>query len=153
MVPFSSINRIWAPLSIGTLFLCLAISTGCSGNQAVLQSGRQSPTPASIENKLDSFESDLNQMKTAGFTWLYVVRRRDGAPLDTEDKNLLRAATGDANRRVLSDSGRAVIVGSNYAASLAGIDSLKTRFDVADLSPPPTPTPQSVEYSNTQPST
>jgi len=64
--------------------------------------------------------------------------------LNAEDKALIRSGTAEANRRVVSDGGQAVIVGSNYEASVAAIETLKPRFDVTDLStgkPPATEQP------------
>ena len=113
-------------------------SVACGANQGVLESGKGTPGPAATA-RVDTFESDIADVKRAGFTWLFVIRRRDGGILDTADKALVRDATAQANRRVLSDEGKAIIVGSNFKDGITGIEGLKKQFDVADLSPPPTP--------------
>jgi hypothetical protein len=125
-----------------SIVLAAFIATGCGPNEGVLRSGKESPSQA-VAREVDgpSFESELAEIRNANFTWLYVVRRRDGGILNGEDKALVRQHTTDANRRVLSDEGKAVIIGSNYSITVEGVGILKERFEVLDLSPPPAPKP------------
>ena len=111
----------------------LIAGASCGANEGVLQSGKETPGPTA-EAKAATFESDLADVKRADFNWLYVIRRRDGGILIGEDKARIRVATGDANRRVLTDEGKAIIVGSNYEASVPAIDKLKAQYEVTDLS-------------------
>ena len=120
------------------LAAAVAVTANCGANPAVLESGKGSPVPTAAA-KVDTFDSDLADVKRADFTWIYVIRRRDGGVLDTADKAKVRNATGQANRRVVSDEGRAIIVGSNFREGNAGIETLKKDLDVTDLSPPPSP--------------
>ena len=116
------------------------VSFGCGANEGVLQSGRESPTPAAptgVAANVDPFEREMAEVQEAKFTWLYVVRRRDGGILNSEDKAFVRQHTTDANRRVVADGGKAVIIGSNYSITADGAQILKQRFDVTDLSTPP----------------
>lgn len=121
--------------------LLAAGGTGCGANETVLQSGKATPGSASGSPTLPTFESELTEIKTAGFDWLYVIRRRDGGVLDSNDKATIKTATQEANRRVLADEGKAILVGSNYEASAAAIDPLRGRFDVSDISTGPGPSP------------
>ena len=125
---------------------CVAaiLFSGCGANDSVLRSGKETPAPPVVETQADLFARDLADVKGANFFWIYVIRRRDGGILNAEDKALIRSGTAEANRRVVSDGGQAVIVGSNYEASVAAIETLKPRFDVTDLStgkPPATEQP------------
>ena len=126
------------------LFVSL-FGSGCGANENILRSGKESPTPPFVETKADSFEADLANMKAADFIWLYVIRRKDGGILDGEDKAAVRAVTKDANRRIVSDGGKAILIGSNYGVSAAGVQALKERIDLTDLSlfeqTGPTPSP------------
>lgn len=121
------------------------IAASCGANPTVLNSGKSTPGPTATA-RVETFETDLEDIRRAGFEWLFVIRRRDGAALDAADKAVIRDATAQANRRVLSDEGKAIIVGSNFKEGITGIEQLKKQFDVADLSPPPTPgsSPQDV---------
>ncbi len=116
------------------LLLPIALAVGaCSPNEDVLRSG-VTPSPPPAGEVVDTFESDLEDVRRVQFYWLYVIRRRDGGILDSDDKAVVRTATAQANRRVLSDGERAIIVGSNFEVSVAGIDTLKKSYDVTDLS-------------------
>jgi hypothetical protein len=126
--------RKMTPNRLVIVCLLSAAAASCGANEGVLHSGKQSPAPPANESRVEPFEQDLADVKAANFTWLYVIRRRDGGILDAEDKAFLRKGTAESNRRVVSDGGKAVIVGSNYEASVAGVETLKARFDVTDLS-------------------
>jgi hypothetical protein len=132
------------------LALVMASLAACGdGNQAIMESGKRSPTPPAEPRPATSeYENNLAEMRSAGFSWVFIIRRRDGGEFNTEDRNMIRAATTDANRRVMTDGGKAVIVGSNFAASLPGIESLKGRFEITDLSPAPSPQQPPSEKAN-----
>jgi len=119
------------------LSFAVLVSFGCGANEGVMRSGRESPTPAAVAGNVDPFEREMAEIQEAKFTWLYVVRRRDGGILSSEDKAFVKQHTTDANRRVVADGGKAVIIGSNYSITADGAQILKQRFDVADLSTPP----------------
>jgi hypothetical protein len=119
------------------LSLAALVSFGCGANEGVMRSGRESPTPPAVVANVDPFEREMTEIKEAKFTWLYVVRRRDGGILNSEDKAFVRQNTADANRRVMADGGKAVSIGSNYSITADGAQILKQRFEVTDLSTPP----------------
>ena len=74
-------------------------------------------------------------MHTAGFTFVYVLRRKDGGSLDAEDRSVIKLQTDDANRRVAADDGRAFLVGSNFQIPAKNMTALYGRFAIEDLSP------------------
>jgi hypothetical protein len=121
---------------IALIFCLISIGTSCGANEGVLTSGKATPGPTA-EAKPDTFESDLAEVRKADFTWMYVIRRRDGGELDTKDKDLIRTATAQSNRRVLSDEGKAIIVGSNFEQVNTDIGTLKKQFEVTDMSTGP----------------
>ena len=136
-------EHIWA-----LLLIAAAISIGCRANETVLQSGKETPVASNGGTPKSDFESDLDAMRSAGFTFIYVLRRRDGAPMDAEDRGVIRTNTVDMNRRVSADDGRAFIIGSNYQLPSANHTALTARFAIQDLSPPPTSTPATNTNAN-----
>ena len=130
------------------LLLAAAISIGCRANETVLQSGKETPRVSNAGTPKSDFDSDLDGMRSAGFNFIYVLRRKDGAPMETEDRGVIRTNTVDMNRRVSADDGRAFIIGSNYQLPPANHSALVARFEIQDLSPPPTPTPAVNTNSN-----
>jgi hypothetical protein len=91
----------------------------CTPNQRIMQdsANRSLPpietgTPAS---QMSDLEKDLKAMQDAQFLFVYVLRRKDGAPLNADDKRYAgQVIPQEMNRRVVSDQGRAVVIGSNF---------------------------------------
>lgn len=76
-------------------------------------------------------------MRTADFNFIYIFRRKDGAPLDAADKKT--AADNippEVNRRKVIEEGKAVIIGSNYRLPADNFKALTSRFAVEDFSKP-----------------
>lgn len=79
----------------------------------------------------------MDEIRTADFIFVYVLRRKDGGKIDAEDRRIIKLQTGDANRRVAADDDRAIIIGSNYQLPEKNMRILYERFAVDDQSPPP----------------
>ena len=86
---------------------------------------------------LNSLEQEIRSMQTADFNFIYIFRRKDGAPLDAADK---KAASDnlppEVNRRKVIEDGKAVIIGSNYRLPPENFEALKSRFAIEDHSKP-----------------
>ena len=120
------------------LILILVLFTcSCGANEGILRSGKETPAPANAGSDKTPFAKDLEAMQTAGFTFIYVLRRKDGGTIDAEDRGVIKLNTADANRRVAADDGRAFIVGSNFPISAKNIMALYDRFAVENYSQPP----------------
>ena len=87
-------------------------------------------------------------MRTAGFSYVYILRRKDGGPLDSDDKAIIRQTTYEANRRVAADDGRAVIIGSNYDATPENIKPLMDRFAVETVTYAPAANANTAQPAN-----
>lgn len=121
------------------LSLITALFSGCGANENILKSGKETPSPVNAVSPRSSFEQDLESMHTAKFMFVYVIRRKDGKPIDAEDRSVIKVQTKDMNRRLSSDDDKAFIIGSNYQLPAANIAVLRDRFAFEDLSPgPPT---------------
>lgn len=120
----------------------LALLIGCGPNQRIIQSGNENP-PANLFSRnvspaVSNFEKDIESMRTAEYSYVYVYRRTDGGPLDAEDKAFLSAnIPSEVNRRILSDEGKAVIIGSNFLIPEETKKTLGQRFAVEDRSANP----------------
>ena len=118
------------------------LHSGCAANEAILKSNTasepvQTSQPANTEPSESSYERDIEAMRTADFDYIFVLRRKDGAKMDADDRAVVRAVTEEANRRSLSDDGKAVIVGANYPIVADKMKTLGDRFAIEDLSKPP----------------
>ncbi|MGB7070825.1 MAG: hypothetical protein WBD22_15140 [Pyrinomonadaceae bacterium] len=112
--------------AVAVAIVCsIGVATACGPNQGILKSNIAADGSDAVANTtttLTTFEKDLEAMRTANFDALYVFRRRDGLAMDSADRGIFREHTSTANRRMVSDDGKAVIVGTNYpipAESLA----------------------------------
>ncbi len=56
--------------------------------------------------------------------------------MDADDRSLIRQQTDQANRRVSSDGGKAVVVGSNFPLLMEKYAALRDRFDIENFSKP-----------------
>lgn len=119
-------------------FIILAMTAfGCGANESVLRSGRETPIEIDAANAKTALEKDLDAMRTAGFTFIYVLRRRDGGVLAAEDIGVIKLQTSETNRRVKTDNDRAVIIGTNNAVPPNNLAALYDRFAVDNYSEPP----------------
>ncbi|MER3429985.1 MAG: hypothetical protein C4324_02885 [Blastocatellia bacterium] len=130
--------------SLATLIFLAAFSvavtlSGCSPNRRIIESSaeRKEPTPSPGPTATPDLKTDIESMRTADFLFIYVFRRKDGGPLDADDKRYAaRVIPPEMNRRTISDSGRAIIVGSNFRMPAETLKVLKERFDFEDYSSP-----------------
>ena len=74
-------------------------------------------------------------MRTADFVFIYVIKRKDGGPLDAEDKKFAGAVIpGEMNRRTIADDGNAILIGSNFRMPDDSRKLIEERFAFEDLS-------------------
>jgi hypothetical protein len=118
------------------LIVSAALGFACGGNESVLKSGRSSPGPAAASSPQPSaFEQDLKDMLDTEYEYIFVIRRKDGAPLDDEDIAFIRANIVQVNRRVRSDADGAVLIGSNVPVPEDKMAAVYSRFAVENYSP------------------
>lgn len=104
------------------LMLVSGAAASCGPNQRILESANENRPSDAVEiansNSTPApagFEQDLESMRTADFKFILVFRRKDGAVMDAADKDWISRNVGaQANRRRLSDGGKAIIIGSNF---------------------------------------
>ena len=116
------------------LIILLGFLSACGANEGILKSGKDSVLSTNSTPVLSSLAKDVDEMRTADFKFIYVLRRKDGALMDAEDKSVIRMQTYQANRRVSSDGGKAVVVGSNTAIPPDKMLAVYDRFAVENFS-------------------
>jgi hypothetical protein len=129
------------------LITCLTVIAICScgPNERIMNSAaenrneqaRAANTAANSIPALRTFEHDLNAMRNADFNFIYVLRRKDRALLDADDKSFIsRTTPSEINRRALADEGKALILGSNFRLPDDNLKLFKERFSFEDHSKP-----------------
>ncbi|MFN0278457.1 MAG: hypothetical protein ACKVRN_07630 [Pyrinomonadaceae bacterium] len=129
--------KIRTGIRVSSLTLFLMFLLACGANESVLRSGNETPVQANTVNEKTPFAQDFDAMRTAGFTFIYILRRKDSGTLETEDISVIKLQTADTNRRVKTDNDRAVIIGSNKEIPKENLDVLYARFAVENFSEPP----------------
>jgi hypothetical protein len=119
----------------------LMFFSACGANQEILNSGKYSPTPANVESPKSTLGQEIENMRTADFRFIWVLRRKDGGVIDAADRAIIRVNTVEINRRVLADEDKALVLGSNTAPFRENFDALNRAFSIQDLSPEPVPSP------------
>jgi len=114
----------------------LALTASCGANETILRSGKDVRPPINSDPVASSIEKDIDDMQTADFAIVLVLRRRDGSQIDADDRSVIRQQTDQVNRRVSSDSGRAVVIGSNFPLLPEKYAELRDRFDIENFSKP-----------------
>ncbi|MBK9527579.1 MAG: hypothetical protein IPO41_04510 [Acidobacteria bacterium] len=112
------------------------LASACGPDDRILKSGKETPAPSNVEASKPTFEKELDEIKSAGFTFVYVLRRKDGQKLDAEDRGVIRLQTADMNRRITADEDKAVIIGSNYQLPSKNMMTILDRFAVENHSLP-----------------
>jgi hypothetical protein len=127
-------------LTISTVMIFAVLFSVVCTNQEILKSKSPTPVPT-VESGVPSssnqtVEKEVEAMQTADFNYIFVLRRRDGGVMDMDDKAFLRQATGNVNRRTLSDDGKAIIIGSNAKFPPELLQVINERFELEDHSKP-----------------
>ncbi len=128
-------TRIGAGLAFA-VFLLSSLSFACGPNEGVLRSGRSNSVSTNSAPKLSSIEADVEEMRTANFTSIYVLRRKDGGEIGSDDRGVIKVNTDGVNRRISSDNGKAFVIGSNSPIPADKMIALYDRFAVENYSPP-----------------
>ena len=135
--PMISITRI--KLYVAGL-IAATLVVACGPNEAILKSGtnegQKTENSADSQPKYDSVESEVENMRTANFDFILVLKRKDGGAMQAGDKSFVRITTPNANRRSLADREMAIVIGSNARVTTEIINVLTDRFIVEDFSKP-----------------
>lgn len=115
-----------------------AFSASCA-NQTILNDGKVPETTPAESPTPKGYDADLRAAKTAGYLFIYVVRRKDGGKIDEPDRHLLSLHTGKAKRRAASEDGTAYTIAANEPLPEEDLNALHQRFLISMLKQEPTP--------------
>jgi hypothetical protein len=104
--------------------LVIASAVGCK--HAGTSENAARPTKSDFEQTLDS-------VRRSPHVKIYVVRRKDGEPLQPDDKDYIRRNTPlEVATWLLTKDARAAIAGANFDFEPKHFDALNKRFTVED---------------------
>jgi len=111
---------------VAALILC-ALLLGSGGCQRAA-----SPNDKS-QNKPSAFARDLASVQRNNFLKVYVISRHDEGNLSADDRAYLRANMPiETTMRILTDSDRRLIVGTNFEFKPEHLEAINQRFKLED---------------------
>jgi hypothetical protein len=124
-----SLGKILFPL-----ISLVTFAAGCVADQRILNS-----TPAMRPNRevrvVSNSGQEIRDMKTARLPFVFLIRRKDGGVITSEDKVFLSKTTPrELNRKVLSDDGKTFVFGSSFIVPSQTLSAWRSRFEVEDKS-------------------
>jgi hypothetical protein len=109
---------------VSAIVLALLVSAGCDRRGAQTTNARP---PKS------DFERSIDTVKRGQYFKIYVIRRKDGEPLQPDDKTYLRANTPmETGMWIVTEDNRTAIAGAGFEFEPKHLDALSKRFTVED---------------------
>ena len=129
--------KVITPIVLMPALVVIAISMGsCNRGNSNSDSTNNSPssqsTPAATPKT--GFEADLDYVRKGQYTYVWVISRKDGQPLDKNDSAYLRTNAPQVVDWVTSEGGKKVIAGTNFDLAQGNLALLQKRFNVKDYS-------------------
>src|SRR5262245_22971694 len=90
---------------------CSKSSTQPTNNEATASASPEASAPSSPGS---DFEKDLQFIRNGGFTYVWLISRKDGKPLDPGDRIFLKANAPQVVDWVGTDGGKKVFAGTNF---------------------------------------
>jgi hypothetical protein len=116
-----------------TFIVCLSLLVGAchKADESVTNSAPSKPAAS----PLVGFAKDLQFIKNGQYTYIFVLARKDGKNLDSEDKEYLRKNVPQIVDLVTTEEGKKAIIGTNFDLEDGPMmAALKKRYVVEDYS-------------------
>jgi hypothetical protein len=105
-----------------------------SGTNSTSSASPQPTAAAPSPSPQTEFEKDMQFIRNGGYTYVYVLSRKDGKPLDPTDSTFLRTNAPQVVDWARTEGGKKVIAGTNFNLEEGNLAALKKRYNVEDYS-------------------
>src|SRR5689334_22875186 len=119
------------------LILFALFLTACGGSKTETSNeaaASGSPAASAESSPLVGFEKDLQFIRGGGFTYVWLISRKDGKPLEPGDNIFLKANAPQVVDWVITDGGKKVFAGTNFNLEEGNLEVLKRRYNMEDYS-------------------
>jgi hypothetical protein len=119
------------------LILFALLLTACGGSKTETSNesaASASPAASGESTPLAGFEKDLQFIRNGGFTYVWLISRKDGKPLEPGDNIFLKANAPQVVDWVVTDGGKKVFAGTNFNLEEGNLELLKRRYNMEDYS-------------------
>ena len=119
--------------SLKILIAVVLLFAGCGGSTPSTTNtstpSETSSTPAPSPSPQTPFEQDLQFIRNGGYTYIYIISRKDGKPLEPADSDFLRVNAPQIVDWASTDHKKAV-AGTNFNLEEGNLGVLRKRFNV-----------------------
>jgi hypothetical protein len=122
------------------LLLIVSLLTACndsprSANNTAPVSQTPASSPTSSPSPLTELEEALRYVRNGGYTYIWVISRKDGKPLDGADSDFLRKnAPQVVDWAKVNNENKKFVGGTNFNLEEGNLEALKKRFVTEDYS-------------------
>ena len=117
------------------VILLASFLTACGrSTNTANETASASPLPSVQSSPLSEFEKDLQFIRNGGFTYVWLISRKDGKPLEPGDNIFLKLNAPQVVDWVVTDQRRKVFAGTNFNLEEGNLEVLKRRYNVEDYS-------------------
>jgi hypothetical protein len=106
--------------------------SSCSGSKSGSSNGSVPTQSTPAPSPKTGFEADLEYVRKGQYTYVWVLSRKDGKPLDKGDTPYLHTNAPQVVDWVITDQGMRVIAGTNFDLARGNLELLKKRYVVED---------------------
>jgi hypothetical protein len=127
-------KRIGPICPIGLILVLLLGGCGSSAptNSNTNTSAQAPPSPS--PSPLTDFEEALRFVRNGQYTYIYVISRKDGKPLQPDDSAFLKTNAPQFVDTAATKDKTKVVAGTNFNLEEGNLELLKKRFVVEDYS-------------------
>jgi hypothetical protein len=127
--------KVITPIVLMPALVVIAISmSSCNRGNSNSDSTNNSPssqsTPAATPKT--GFEADLEYIRKGQYTYVWVISRKDGKPMDKNDSDYLQTNAPQLVDRVTSGEGKKVVAGTNFDLAKGNLALLQKRYNFED---------------------
>ena len=125
-------------MRIVTLLMIVLLLASCGGSQQSTSNTNPPPaaatSPSPSPSPLSDFEEALRYVRNGQFTYIWVISRKDGKPLQPEDSTFLKTNAPQVIDWAATKDKTKVVAGTNFNLAEGNLEVLKKRFVVEDYS-------------------
>jgi hypothetical protein len=125
------------PFYILFILLVTLTVTACKRSGTNAESPAQETTAASPRasaSPLSDFEETLQFVRNGQYTYIYVFSRKDGKPLDSEDRTFLQKNAPQIVDLAATKDKTKAVAGTNFNLEEGSLNEIKKRLVVEDYS-------------------
>jgi hypothetical protein len=113
--------------------LMVAFFAAACHHEAPVESTSNS-APVASPSPMTDFEKTVQFIRNGQFTYVYVISRKDGKPLQPEDSTYLKTMAPQVVDWAATSDKTKVVAGTNFNLEEGNLEALKKRFVVEDYS-------------------